>query len=123
MNSDTDYDKEASWYTFPERLEDANVSWRIYQNEISLDTGLEGEQDAWLSNFTDNPIEWFTQYRVRFRPPAATIFRHSSRRRRRESRRKSASWRRTASRPMPERRSRVSSRVCESASRTRRPSG
>ena len=66
MNSDTDYDKEASWYTFPERLEDANVSWRIYQNEISLDTGLEGEQDAWLSNFTDNPIEWFTQYRIRF---------------------------------------------------------
>ena len=27
--------------TFPERLEDAGVSWRIYQNEISIDSGLE----------------------------------------------------------------------------------
>ncbi|CAN5419382.1 phospholipase C, phosphocholine-specific [soil metagenome] len=66
QNGDTDYDAEASWTTFPERLEDAGVSWRIYQNEISYDTGFEGEQDSWLSNFTDNPIEWFTQYRVRF---------------------------------------------------------
>ena len=41
-------------------------SWRIYQNELSIDSGFEGEQDPWLANFTDNPIEWFTQYRVRF---------------------------------------------------------
>ena len=65
-NGDTDYDAEAAWTTFPERLEDAGVSWRIYQNEISLDSGFEGEQDDWLGNFTDNPIEWFTQYNVRF---------------------------------------------------------
>ncbi len=64
-NGDTDYDAEAAWTTYPERLEDAGISWKIYQNEISLDTGLIGEQEAWLSNFTDNPIEWFTQYRVR----------------------------------------------------------
>ncbi|MGH7582247.1 MAG: phosphocholine-specific phospholipase C [Gemmatimonadales bacterium] len=67
-NSDTIYDREASWTTFPERLEDAGVSWRIYQNEISIDTGLDGDEDAWLANFTDNPIEWFTQYGVRFAP-------------------------------------------------------
>ncbi|MET6998065.1 phosphocholine-specific phospholipase C [Chitinophaga defluvii] len=67
-NSDVDYGSEASWTTFPERLEDNNISWRIYQNEISLDTGLEGEEDSWLANFTDNPIEWFTQYRVGFHP-------------------------------------------------------
>lgn len=66
QNGDTDYDAEAAWMTFPERLEDANISWKIYQNEISLDSGLEGEYDAWLSNFTDNPIEWFSQYQVRF---------------------------------------------------------
>lgn len=66
QNGDTDYDVEAAWTTFPERLEEANVSWKVYQNEISLDSGLVGEEDAWLSNFTDNPLEWFTQYGVRF---------------------------------------------------------
>lgn len=65
-NEDVDYDKPAKWKTFPERLEEAGISWRIYQNEISLPTGLEGEEDAWLANFTDNPIEWFEQYHVRF---------------------------------------------------------
>lgn len=68
MNSDTDYDKEVSWKTFPERLEENNISWKIYQNEISLASGLSGEEDAWLANFTDNPIEWFSQYHVRFSP-------------------------------------------------------
>ncbi len=67
-NSDVDYGKEASWTTFPERLEDENISWKIYQNEISLPTGLEGEEESWLANFTDNPIEWFSQYQVRFHP-------------------------------------------------------
>jgi phospholipase C len=67
-NSDVEYDSEASWTTFPERLEDNNISWRIYQNEVSLDTGFEGEEEDWLANFTNNPIEWFTQYRVRFSP-------------------------------------------------------
>ncbi|MEZ0482972.1 phosphocholine-specific phospholipase C [Fibrella aquatica] len=67
-NENVDYEDEVSWMTFPERLQDAGVSWKIYQNEISLSTGLSGEEDGWLSNFTDNPIEWFTQYRVRFHP-------------------------------------------------------
>lgn len=65
-NEDVDYDKLARWKTFPERLEENNISWKIYQNEISLPTGLEGEEDSWLANFTDNPIEWFEQYHVRF---------------------------------------------------------
>jgi phospholipase C len=65
-NDDTDYDSEVSWKTFPERLEEQGISWRIYQNEISVATGLQGEWDSWLTNFTDNPLEWFTQYRVRF---------------------------------------------------------
>lgn len=65
-NEDVDYGREADWTTFPERLEAQGISWRIYQNEISLDSGLKGEADAWLANFTDNPIEWFRQYHVRY---------------------------------------------------------
>jgi len=68
QNGDTNYEREASWTTYPERLEAAGVSWCVYQNEISLDTGLHGEYDAWLANFTDNNLEWFSQYRVRFSP-------------------------------------------------------
>src|SRR6218665_297382 len=65
-NEDVGDNKEVNWTTFPERLEDAGISWKIYQNEISLSTGFEGEEDSWLANFTDNPIEWFSQFRVRF---------------------------------------------------------
>ncbi len=65
-NEDTDYGAEVNWTTFPERLEEQGISWRIYQNEISLPSGLEAEADSWLTNFGDNPLEWFTQYRVRF---------------------------------------------------------
>jgi len=72
-NEDVDYGAEAVWKTFPERLEEAGVSWRIYQNEVSVSSGLKGEADAWLSNFTDNSIEWFRQYHVRF---AASHRRH-----------------------------------------------
>ena len=39
-NSDVDYDSEVSWNTFPERLEDAGHLLGIYQNELSLPTGL-----------------------------------------------------------------------------------
>nr|WP_315025676.1 phospholipase C, phosphocholine-specific [uncultured Chryseobacterium sp.] len=67
-NDNIDYDKarQARWKSFPEILEEQNVSWRIYQNEISLPKGMSGEQEAWLSNFTDNPIEWFSKYNVKF---------------------------------------------------------
>ncbi len=65
-NDQVDYGSEVNWTTFPERLQDAGISWKVYQNEISLDSGLEGEQDPWLANFTDNPLEWFKQYNVPF---------------------------------------------------------
>lgn len=67
-NEDTDYDSPASWTTFPERLQDNGISWKIYQNELDLDTGFEGEEGPWLGNFGDNPIEYFTQYNVKFSP-------------------------------------------------------
>lgn len=68
LNEDTDYGAEANWTTFPERLEAAGVSWRIYQNEINLASGLNDEEEPWLANFGDNPLEWFLQYNVHFSP-------------------------------------------------------
>ncbi|MCH7400277.1 phosphocholine-specific phospholipase C [Belliella kenyensis] len=65
-NSEVDYEKEVDWLTFPEILEDNQVSWRIYQNEVSIKTGLSGEAESLLANFTDNNLEWFSQYQVRF---------------------------------------------------------
>lgn len=67
-NDDTDYGVEASWTTFPDRMEDHGIDWRVYQNEISLHPGFKGEEDDWLSNFTDNPLEWFSQFHVRYSP-------------------------------------------------------
>lgn len=65
QNEYVDYDREVSWYTVPEMLQDAGISWKIYQNEISYNPGLKGEDESWLGNFTDNPIEWFSQFHVR----------------------------------------------------------
>src|SRR5215471_2297780 len=65
-NEDLDYGVPAQWTTFPERLEDNGLSWKIYQNELSVGVGFDDEEDAWLANFGDNPMEWFTQYQVRF---------------------------------------------------------
>lgn len=67
-NHDADYDTMAGWTTFPERLEDAGISWKVYQNELSVGVGFEGEEDGWLANFGDNPLEYFTQYNVKFHP-------------------------------------------------------
>ncbi len=65
-NSDLYYNREANWETFPERLEENDISWKVYQNEISVQTELNGEDESLLSNFTDNNLEWFSQYNVRF---------------------------------------------------------
>ncbi|PZP39283.1 MAG: phospholipase C, phosphocholine-specific, partial [Pseudopedobacter saltans] len=65
QNEYVGYTREVNWYTVPEMLQDAGVSWRIYQNELSYTPGLKGEEDSWLGNFTDNPIEWFSQFHVR----------------------------------------------------------
>lgn len=64
-NDDADDDTPVSWTTFPERLEDNDISWKIYQNDVSAGSGLKDDFDDWLSNFTDNPIEFFSQYRVK----------------------------------------------------------
>jgi phospholipase C len=63
-NEDADYDTPVSWKTFPERLEENNISWKVYQNEIGAGSGLKEEYDAWLGNFGDNPLEYFSQYKA-----------------------------------------------------------
>ena len=66
-NEDTDFETQ-DWSTFPEKLEENGISWKCYQNELSVGVGLESEQDAWLSNFTDNNLEFFKQYNVKLHP-------------------------------------------------------
>lgn len=66
-NEDSDFETQ-NWTTFPERLEEHGISWKCYQNELSVGVGFEGEQDAWLSNFTDNNLEFFKQYNVKLYP-------------------------------------------------------
>lgn len=65
-NSDLGYSRPANWRTFPERLEQDGISWRVYQNEISYSSGLSREAESLLANFTDNNLEWFSQYHVGF---------------------------------------------------------
>lgn len=67
-NEDADYDTPVSWKTFPERLEENNISWKVYQNEIGFGSGLKDEYDEWLGNFGDNPLEYFSQYKVNTKP-------------------------------------------------------
>ncbi|WP_428330007.1 phosphocholine-specific phospholipase C [Mucilaginibacter sp.] len=67
-NEDMDYGT-LKWTTFPERLEDNGISWKCYQNEVAIDTGFEGEEDPWLSNFQDNPLEFFAQYNIHLHEP------------------------------------------------------
>ncbi|MBE7172912.1 MAG: phospholipase C, phosphocholine-specific [Williamsia sp.] len=61
---------ELGWKTFPERLEENGVSWKVYQNELTMGYGLKGEESAWLSNFGTNVLEYFRQYNVRLHPGA-----------------------------------------------------
>ncbi|MBA5220355.1 phosphocholine-specific phospholipase C [Streptomyces griseoaurantiacus] len=54
------------WTTYPERLEKAGISWRIYQD---VGDGLDAEggwgwiQDAYRGNYGDNSLLYFDQYR------------------------------------------------------------
>ncbi len=63
-NEDLETHRSGSWPAFPERLEDHGVSWKIYQNEVDIGTGFSEEEDAWLANYGDNPLECFRQYHV-----------------------------------------------------------
>jgi phospholipase C len=65
-NGDAEVHEGIRWTTFPERLEEHGISWRVYQNELWLNTGLDSEAGPWLGNFGDNPLEYFAQFGVRY---------------------------------------------------------
>lgn len=67
-NEDIESSHAGTWKTFPERLEDHGISWKVYQNEITAASGFSEAEDAWLSNFGDNPLEYFRQYQVELAP-------------------------------------------------------
>src|SRR5581483_287783 len=54
-----------SWTTYPERLEQAGISWKIYQD---TGEGLDAAHswgwtsDAYIGNYGDNSLLYFTQY-------------------------------------------------------------
>ncbi len=53
------------WHTFPEVLQDAGVSWKIYQDLAGStfypDMG-DGTSNSFAGNFTDNSVLYFKQY-------------------------------------------------------------
>jgi len=53
------------WQTFPEVLQEAGVSWRIYQDlagqTFKPDFG-DGTSNSFAGTFTDNPVLYFNQY-------------------------------------------------------------
>jgi phospholipase C len=56
-----------SWLTFPEALEAAGVSWKVYQDiGIGLNAaGAYGDtSDAYVGNYGDNSLLYFDQYRT-----------------------------------------------------------
>jgi phospholipase C len=56
-----------SWSTYPERLEAAGISWKVYQD---VGNGLDAAGfwgftfDAYVGNFGDNSLLYFDQYRT-----------------------------------------------------------
>ncbi|MBS1746470.1 MAG: phospholipase C, phosphocholine-specific [Bacteroidetes bacterium] len=61
-----DIEAGVNWRTFPELMEENNISWKVYQNEVSLDRGATEEEDRWLGNFGCNVLSYFGQYHVKF---------------------------------------------------------
>lgn len=67
FNDEINY-KDLTCTTFPERLEQLGISWKVYQNELSVPVGFEDEEDDWLSNFSDNNLEFYKKYNVWLHP-------------------------------------------------------
>lgn len=59
---------ELDWKTYPERLEEQGISWKVYQNELTMGYGLKGDESEWLSNFGTNVLEYYKQFNVRLHP-------------------------------------------------------
>jgi phospholipase C len=55
---------DMTWKTYPERLHEAGINWKFYQNELTNQGGLSKEEEAWLSNYGCNLLEFFASYNV-----------------------------------------------------------
>lgn len=66
-NTDFSYGK-LPWTTFPELMEQHNIPWKFYQNELSCGGGFKGEERSWLANFGCNNLEFFAAFNVKFTP-------------------------------------------------------
>ena len=53
------------WEAFPELLEDNGIDWRVYQNELWTADLQDEENDNWLGNYGDNPLEYVQKYNVK----------------------------------------------------------
>jgi phospholipase C len=64
-----------SWSTYPEKLESAGISWKIYQ-DIGIGLNAQGAwgdtSNAFIGNFGDNSLLYFNQYRNA--PPGSPLF-------------------------------------------------
>lgn len=54
-----DYDPVYGWTTYPERLQDAGVSWQVYAND---EVGDGGGADGFVGDYGDNPLWLFQAY-------------------------------------------------------------
>jgi phospholipase C len=54
-----DYLPVLDWPTYPERLQDAGISWQVYANK---EVGDGGGIDGWVGDYGDNPLWLFQAY-------------------------------------------------------------
>lgn len=65
-NSYFSINKPVKWKTFPERMQEAGISWKFYQNEVGAVVQFHPGVGSWLSNFGCNPLERYAQYGVKY---------------------------------------------------------
>ncbi len=65
-NEDADYNTMVSWATFPERLEENGISWKVYQNKDRVCIKLVFVKDNWLAANTTATLEYSTCWTIPF---------------------------------------------------------
>jgi phospholipase C len=68
LRNDQTWPGALKWTTYPERLQQAGISWKCYQNQIRCESPLSGDAELWLGNYGDNSLERFDPYPVHFSP-------------------------------------------------------
>jgi phospholipase C len=59
ISNPDDYNPVYNWTTYPERLQQAGISWQIYANK---EVGDGSGADGWVGDFGDNPLWLFQAY-------------------------------------------------------------